>query len=119
MIEEIRKSLERLEYYEALAEQKQDAWDADPLNPDREEAADRAYDLQFREFVHAAHLLSRFAGMSEKEARLIISQRRSELLKILAEKEALNSMCTDCSRLGTACEGTTCQTWTGCVYKSR
>lgn len=43
MIEEIRKSLERLEYYEALAEQKQDAWDADPSNPGREEAAGKGF----------------------------------------------------------------------------
>lgn len=28
----------------------------------------------------------------------------------------LNSMCETCARLNRDCEGTTCQTWTGCVY---
>lgn len=27
----------------------------------------------------------------------------------------LNSMCETCARLSKDCEGTTCQTWTGCV----
>lgn len=29
----------------------------------------------------------------------------------------LNNMCETCARLGKDCEGTTCQTWTGCVYR--
>lgn len=29
----------------------------------------------------------------------------------------LNSMCSNCVKLGNDCKGTTCQTWTGCVYK--
>lgn len=28
----------------------------------------------------------------------------------------LNSMCANCAELGKTCEGTACQTWTGCVY---
>lgn len=28
----------------------------------------------------------------------------------------LNSMCSTCAKLGSGCKGTTCQTWTGCVY---
>lgn len=26
-------------------------------------------------------------------------------------------MCEDCQELGSSCNGTTCKTWTGCVYK--
>ena len=29
----------------------------------------------------------------------------------------LNSMCETCARLNKDCEGTTCQAWTGCVYR--
>ena len=29
----------------------------------------------------------------------------------------LNRMCANCLKLGKECEGTTCQTWTGCVFK--
>lgn len=35
-----------------------------------------------------------------------------------AERAAeINPMCTDCTRRGTDCDGTTCMTWTGCVYR--
>lgn len=29
----------------------------------------------------------------------------------------LNRMCLDCTERGQSCEGTTCQTWTGCIYR--
>lgn len=29
----------------------------------------------------------------------------------------LNRMCSNCLKLGKGCNGTTCQTWTGCVYR--
>lgn len=31
--------------------------------------------------------------------------------------EKLNRMCANCLNLGNGCKGTTCQTWTGCVFK--
>lgn len=35
-----------------------------------------------------------------------------------AERAAeINPMCTDCTRRGAGCDGTTCMTWTGCVYR--
>ena len=83
MKREILKSLERLSYYERLSDQKQDDWDADPMNPDREAAADQAYDLAFREYIYAVHLISRFAGISEKEARIMVNTKRTELERIL------------------------------------
>ena len=82
-IKEIKRSFERLAYYERLASEKQDAWDADPMNPDREEAADRAYELEFNEFIHAAHLISKFAGLDEKTARTMVRTKRDELMQIL------------------------------------
>lgn len=30
---------------------------------------------------------------------------------------AINPICADCPKLRTTCRGTTCQIWTGCVYK--
>lgn len=29
----------------------------------------------------------------------------------------INPMCTDCIRRGSDCDGTTCETWTGCIYR--
>lgn len=31
--------------------------------------------------------------------------------------EHLNSMCLNCLNRGKSCEGTTCQTWTGCIFR--
>lgn len=83
-VKEIKKSLERLAYYERLSAQKQEAWDADPMDSDREEAADQAYELEFNKYVFAAHLISRFAGIGEKEARTMISKDRAKLMRILS-----------------------------------
>ncbi len=29
-----------------------------------------------------------------------------------------NRMCLDCTERGKSCSGTTCKTWTGCVYRN-
>lgn len=29
----------------------------------------------------------------------------------------LNTICFDCLERGKSCKGTTCQTWTGCIYR--
>ena len=31
----------------------------------------------------------------------------------------LNPICADCVKLGNACKGTHCTTWTGCIYKAK
>lgn len=31
--------------------------------------------------------------------------------------EKMNRMCADCLKVGNGCDGTTCQAWTGCVFK--
>lgn len=82
---EIKKSLERLDYYERLANEKQDAWDDDPFNPDREAAADEAYDIQYREFVHAVHMIVRFSGIDESVARTMVAKNRERLVAIVAQ----------------------------------
>lgn len=33
------------------------------------------------------------------------------------DAEQLNPICVDCKRRGSTCSGTTCQAWTGCVYR--
>lgn len=33
------------------------------------------------------------------------------------ENTHVNAMCASCARFGKDCEGTTCQTWTGCAMK--
>ena len=36
----------------------------------------------------------------------------------LRQYMTVNRMCLTCSKLGNICNGTTCQTWTGCIYKT-
>jgi hypothetical protein len=43
----------------------------------------------------------------------IDTQRAADLLHIN------NPMCNACARCGTDCNGTTCQVWTGCIYRTR
>lgn len=33
--------------------------------------------------------------------------------------DKLNPMCYDCKLLNDSCSGTTCQAWTGCIYKEK
>lgn len=35
------------------------------------------------------------------------------------DAEKLNPICVDCKRRGATCDGTTCQTWTGCIYREK
>ena len=35
------------------------------------------------------------------------------------ENTTINPMCADCTLYGKDCQGTSCQTWTGCIYKQR
>lgn len=42
----------------------------------------------------------------------IDAQRAADLLNIK------NSLCNACTRCGEDCDGTTCQVWTGCVYRT-
>lgn len=45
----------------------------------------------------------------------------AETLEIIRKHKekigALNSMCAGCLEHGKSCNGTTCQTWTGCIYR--
>lgn len=42
---------------------------------------------------------------------------RKENKTNIKEKETLNSMCNKCKYLNVDCKGTTCKTWTGCIYR--
>lgn len=84
MRDEIRKSLNRLTQYEKLANQADEAYEANPENEDIEEAFDRYYELQFNEYVHLIHLITSFTGMDENSAKLIINKKRQELRALIA-----------------------------------
>ena len=84
MTNEIKKSLERLMYYEKLANDASEAWEADPENEELEAAFDNHYTLEYNEYIHLVHLLTSFSGMTETEAKLIINKKRDELRKIVA-----------------------------------
>ena len=84
MKNEIKKSLERLIYWEDLANKTEEAWEADLLNEELEEAFDHYYELEFNEYIHLIHLLTSFTGMNENSAKQIINTKREELRAIIA-----------------------------------
>lgn len=84
MMNELKKSINRLENWERLADQAQEAWEADLMNEDREEEADRFYELQWNEWNYAFHLLTRLTGIEEKTARQMLNRgNREKLMNIL------------------------------------
>lgn len=63
-------------------------------------------------------------ALTNKSGSLIIQSRAGNVKEDSMKHETryqasekLNSMCANCARLGNACQGTDCQTWTGCVYR--
>lgn len=72
--------------------------------------------------IHPAHLdqLARAAAeyvapeTTETTATAPAAEPETETAERAAE---INPMCTDCIRRGSDCDGTTCETWTGCIYR--
>lgn len=40
-----------------------------------------------------------------------------EIAELAKKYNTINEMCTDCAKLGSGCAGSTCQVWTGCIFK--
>lgn len=84
MIKELKKSIKRLEHWERLADQAHEAWEADPMNEDREKATDHFYELEWNEWLHAVNLLTRLTGIEENTARQMLNRgNREKLMDIL------------------------------------
>lgn len=84
MMKEIKKSLDRLEYYERLTDEKFEVWEQDPTNTDKEEAYDKSYELEYNEFEHLANLISRFANIDFLVVREMVRLQRVNLLKMFS-----------------------------------
>ncbi len=84
MRNEIRKSLNRMAQWEKLANQADDALELDPFNEDLEKASDHYYELAFNEYVHCVHLVTRFSGIDEHSAKIIVNEKRNELRALIA-----------------------------------
>lgn len=84
MINELRKSIARLEKWEELADKALEAWEADPMDEDREKTLDHYYELEWNEWTHAVNILARFIGTEEKTARQMLNRgNREKLVNIL------------------------------------
>lgn len=83
---ELKKSIYRLNRWEKLADLAQDEWDKDPMNEEREEAADHYYELQWREFLHAVTLLNEIADgkLTEQECKKLLNRgNREKIMEII------------------------------------
>ena len=47
----------------------------------------------------------------------IYGDDESNEYRIGIEEIEINSMCENCACLNNSCNGTTCKTWTGCIYR--
>lgn len=75
-----------------------------------ERAEKRAKELRLEE--RKAGTVAMFGG------EVLKSGQTAEAWKKKGYIVELNSMCFNCTRCGNDCNGTTCQTWTGCIYKT-
>lgn len=68
--------------------------------------------------IKAENIAAAWEKLEEIEEDRIICQilaHDKELQE--SNNSTLNSMCINCLELGKSCKGTTCKTWTGCVYR--
>lgn len=84
-IKEIKKELEKLEKLEKIADSADLAYDAEPMNPEKEKAFDEAYKAQYESFMRVSAAI---AELSENKiniatARSIVSGKREKLKAIL------------------------------------
>lgn len=75
--------------------------------------------------IHPAHLDQLARAAAEYVEPEIVTETAEAETAPAAETETetaeraaeINPMCTDCIRRGSDCDGTTCETWTGCIYR--
>lgn len=54
----------------------------------------------------------------ERNFSIEYKEKTQEIIRKYKENAgALNIMCINCLNRGKTCNGTTCKTWTGCVYR--
>lgn len=84
--------------------------------------AARTMECTYNRDTMGAELAPRHALASAITGRIKITapaaEPETETETETAESAAsINPMCTDCTRRGSDCDGTTCETWTGCIYR--
>lgn len=84
-IKEIKKELEHLEKLEKIADAADLAYDAEPMNPEKEKAFDEAYKAQYESFMKVSTALVELSKgkLNIKEACAIVSGKRERLKEIL------------------------------------
>ena len=81
--------------------------------------ADQTAGVEFQRSVYGNAKLS-IEGSAYYYHRWKISGEAVTLYLLECERyDRLNNMCRCCTRLDQDCEGTSCQTWTGCALKVR
>lgn len=62
--------------------------------------------------IHPAHL-----DQLARAAAEYVETETVETVETTERAAEINPMCTDCTRRGTDCDGTTCKSFTGCIYR--
>ena len=80
-------SLRHLETLEGITRAKEAIAEADPLNADKEQAADTAYNNEWSYFMQTAGLLSDLLNIDDMTAKAMITNKRHEVMQILGRWE--------------------------------
>lgn len=67
--------------------------------------------------AYAAHLAELEAAEPPETAPAAEPEAETAETETAERAAEINPMCTDCTRRGTDCDGTTCKSFTGCIYR--
>lgn len=82
-IEDLKKNINLLSYYERLADEKEQAYEADPMNADREDAFDRAYETEYNVYIMVLHIIQHITGCTLGQAQYIARRDNRSRVEVL------------------------------------
>ena len=83
MIEKIFEELQHLAILEEIANHAEADYGREPENEDYEMLFDLAYENEYKSFMKASKMLSKYIGVDIATARAMINGKRSEVIDIL------------------------------------
>ena len=82
--EHIKKSIKRLEQKIRVTNDVENWWNENPMDEEREQAYDRAYEREYLEFEHLTYLIVKVSGIEFKQAREIVRTKLEDVKMLFA-----------------------------------
>lgn len=86
MKEFLKEQIKKLEAYEKRADKAEEAYTADFMNVEKEKAFDKAYELEYNQYIATAEAIVNFTDgkIDFNTAKKMIKTKRAELIALLA-----------------------------------